>query len=123
MLTESLRIARAEFPDPIVMGDRLALLAVASAMQRQDVVAARWWGAAEGLLADQELTPRMRLSARLLDHADQLARRLDGRFEMLATAGSLPASRHRRAPGRVTAADRPAVGGGRAIGSLGADQT
>ena len=88
VLTESLRIARDEFPDPIVMGDRLALLAVASAMQRQDVVAARWWGAAEGLLADQELTPRMRLSARLLDHADQLARRLDGRFEMLATAGS-----------------------------------
>ena len=88
VLVEALRVARERFPDPVATGDRLALMALGAAVQRADEVAARWWGAATGLLEDQGLTPRVRLPAPLLTHADALEQRLDGRFAMLVTAGS-----------------------------------
>ncbi len=57
LLTEGVRIASVQFPDPTALADRLAFLAVGFAMERSDELAARLWGAAE-TMANANNSPR-----------------------------------------------------------------
>ena len=87
LLTEGVRIASVQFPDPTSLADRLALLAVGFALERSDEMAARLWGAAE-TMGNASNSPRNRLSPILVGHIDDLAERLDGRFKVLRVAGA-----------------------------------
>lgn len=88
MLTEALRIARDQFPNPMAMGDRLSILAVAAALERSDELAARLWGAAEALLGDQGTSGRKHLPPSFLVHIDDLSERLGTRFSGIVMVGA-----------------------------------
>jgi hypothetical protein len=87
-LLEGLRLGRDHLPDPFQQAVRLALLAVCAAAARQDPVAARLWGAAEGLLRETRISVRTRLPAGLVAEVDDARLRLGTDFDTRAQVGA-----------------------------------
>ncbi len=92
-LVEALRIGRDHLPDPVGQGDRLALLAIGAALERDDVRSGRLWGAARALHGDVGTSAGARLPAAIVAEVAAAAERGGPAFATAETVGSLSPDR------------------------------